>query len=88
MMLFKNPNDTNNKAIREAIKQWLVALKGLSADTTISVVELNCCGDQCPHIETVISIFHENLATEILKVSKPLTFVRKHDLIALCSVAK
>lgn len=87
-MLFKNPNDTDNKAIRQAIKQWLVELKGLSAETTISVVELNCCGSQCPHIETVISIFYESSPTEILKVSKPLTFMRKHDLIALCSTAK
>lgn len=87
-MLFKNPNDTDNKAIRQAIKQWLIELKKLPEDVAISVVELNCCGEQCPHIETVISIFHENLPTEVLKVSKPLTFVRKHDLIALCSVAK
>jgi hypothetical protein len=87
-MLFKNPNDTDNKAIRQAIKQWLIELKHLSEDVAISVVELNCCGEQCPHIETVISIFYENLPTEVLKVSKPLTFVRKHDLTALCSVAK
>jgi hypothetical protein len=77
-MLFKNPLDPDNSAIRKAIKQWISEKMSLDTSITITITELNCCGETCPHIETIITVWTEK--PEIIKVAKPLIYVRKHDI--------
>ncbi len=78
-MLFRNPLDPQNVKITKAIKQWVCELWQLSEEVVISVTEMQCCGENCPHTETVITIWQQE--PKVIRLPKPLTFVRKHDLI-------
>ncbi len=77
-MQFKNPLDPQNIEVSKAIKQWTKSYLQLSDDTTITITELNCCGENCPHIETVITIWTEK--AQVFKILKPLVYVRKYDV--------
>lgn len=77
-MQFKNPLDPQNIEVSKAIKQWTKSYLQLSDNTTITITELNCCGENCPHIETVITIWTEK--AQVFKIPKPLVYVRKYDV--------
>lgn len=81
-MNFKNPLDPQNLQITKAIKTWATELYQLPDEVVITVAELKCCGEDCPHIETVITIWEAE--PKRLRVQKPLVYVRKHDLVKLC----
>ena len=77
-MQFKNPLDPQNIAVSKAIKQWTKSYLQLSDDITITITELNCCGETCPHIETAITIWTDK--PTVFKIQKPLVYVRKYDV--------
>jgi hypothetical protein len=77
-MQFKNPLDPENLAIQKAIKQWVAIFLQLPDDTVITVSEIKCCGENCPHIETCITVWQT--PPLLLKIPKPLVYVRKYDV--------
>jgi hypothetical protein len=77
-MQFKNPLDPQNIEVSKAIKKWVKSYLQLPDDTTITITELKCCGETCPHIETVITIWTEK--TQVFKIQKPLVYIRKYDV--------
>jgi hypothetical protein len=78
LMQFTNPLDPENLAIKKAIKQWVAAKYNLDETVMLTVTELKCCGEQCPHIETAITIWQT--PPILLKITKPLVYIRKHDI--------
>jgi hypothetical protein len=77
-MQFSNPLDPENKEIRKAIKMWLQHKLAFLTEEVITISELKCCGENCPHIETVITIW--TTEPQVFKITKPLTYIRKQDI--------
>ena len=80
-MFFKNPRDPNNIEVTKAIKQWTKELLHLQEDKVVLFVsEIDCVDPACPGTETHIMIAENEKKPQLLRIQKPLTFVRKRDV--------
>lgn len=82
-MHFTNPLDPENTTIIKKIEHWVqAAFPSLGPDAEITVQDHQCADGQCLHAETIIAIAHQNRQT-LLRVPKPLVYVRAHDIRTL-----
>jgi hypothetical protein len=72
---FTNPHDPENVALTAQLQRWTAELYEVPQQS-IHITEVKCCTEpHCPNHATLID------TTEfVLKIHKPLVYVRKFDL--------
>ncbi len=62
------------------IKTWVEKLAMLKEDDVVSVSEINCLEDNCPKVETVITIFFESGNKKVYKIQKSIESIILDDV--------
>lgn len=82
--MFVNPLDPENILIKKKIVEWLTHFQMVDSESEIAIVEIPHCIDRpCPDSTTQITIGKKNGIVKIIKISKPLVYVRKWDIEAV-----
>lgn len=85
-MFFKNPRDLHNVEVTKTIKQWTRELLHLEeGNAVLFVSEIECADPGCPGTETHIMIAENEKKPQLLRIQKPLVFVRKKDIEQIVS---
>jgi hypothetical protein len=80
---FTNEFDPNNKIITRKIKEWVKQYFKLQDHAcVIMVTEVRCVEENCPDVETVISIIKQPEPMHF-KIGKPIMYVRATDIYEL-----
>ena len=77
-MLFGRPK--RDVALIRKVKEWANECLPISADATVSVMELECREEGCPPLETVIAAMEEGKATIQWKFHKPMPEITRLDV--------
>ncbi|MDZ7880529.1 MAG: hypothetical protein U5L45_22825 [Saprospiraceae bacterium] len=85
MKKFINPLDPDDVNVKLAIKKWASDFLNLDAAAHIDIVEHLCSDAQCLHSETVLKVENTE-GSHFYKISKPLTFIRKADVLTMKKV--
>lgn len=67
------------------IKDWAYECLPISADATVSVMELECREPGCPPLETVVAVMEDGKGTRQWKLHKPIPVVTRADLDELAA---
>jgi hypothetical protein len=67
-------------ALIRKIKDWAYECLPISAESTVSVMELECREPGCPPIETVIAVMEQGKETRQWKFHKSIPEVTREDL--------
>jgi len=67
-------------ALIRKIKDWAYECLPISAEATVSVMELECREPGCPPLETVIAVMEQGKETRQWKFHKSIPEVTREDL--------
>ena len=62
------------------IKVWVSEHLGLGENDLVSVAELTCHEPDCPPVETVVTVHHDDGARGSWKIQKPMSEVCQLDI--------
>jgi hypothetical protein len=79
--MFKNPHDPENVIITQKVIEWTRAKFELDDNIEVLISEVGCSDANCPCVQTLIAI--QTVPQQMLRIGKPLTFVRKWDVLQL-----
>ncbi|MCS6821963.1 MAG: hypothetical protein NZ551_08835 [Microscillaceae bacterium] len=77
---FTNPRDPDLSQTTKTLKTWVQEELALTNEAIVRISQIHCTEPSCPGVETVILVFEPNQATKMLKIGKPMVFVRKWDI--------
>ena len=69
-------------ALIRKIKEWASECLPISAEATVSVMELECREEGCPPLETVIAAMEQGKETLQWKFHKPMPEITHADVVA------
>jgi hypothetical protein len=70
------------------IKVWVSKQLELGENDLVSVAELTCLEPDCPPVETVVTVHHNDVARGSWKIHKPISEVCQLDINDALSSAK
>ena len=68
-------------ALIRQIKDWAYECLPISADATVSVMELECHEPGCPPLETVVAAMEQGKKTRQWKFYKPMPDITRADVV-------
>lgn len=77
--MWKKVSSKNREQIL-LIKEWVEKLAMLKEDDVVSISEINCVEENCPPVETVITIFFDSGNKKMYKIAKPIETLILDDI--------
>lgn len=77
-MIFGRPK--RDAALIRKIREWAYQCLPISAEATVSVMELECREEGCPPLETVIAAMEQGKETRQWKFHKPMPEITYADV--------
>lgn len=82
--MFINPLDPENVLIKKKIAEWLMHFQMIDKESNVLITEIPHCIDRpCPDSTTQITIIKPDGKEQLIKISKPLVYIRKWDIDAI-----
>ena len=72
-------------ALIRQVKEWVYDSLPVSAEATVSIMELECHEAGCPPLETVIAVMEKGKETRQWKLHKPMPEITLADIVELAT---